>query len=102
MEEKQVKWRKIGGGTHKIGNRRIKPNQVFFAYPSEIPKGLRDVIVPLKDFEMPEPIQIQEPLYEVKSRGGGWYDVINLVSGKAMNEKGMRKEDAEQLKETLQ
>jgi len=38
-ETPKVKWRKIGGGILRLGNRVIKPNQVFSASPDEIPES---------------------------------------------------------------
>jgi len=44
----------------------------------------------------------QGPKYEMESREArGWYDVFETVTGKKMNEKAMRKGDAETLLEAL-
>lgn len=40
--------------------------------------------------------------YEVVSKGGGWFNVINAATGKVMNESGMRQEAAADLVEQLE
>lgn len=104
MENKRIRWRKIGGGTFRMGKGRIiKPNQVFRARPSEIPEGFRDVVVPIDDVgtEEPEVVTPQSPAYEIRQRSVGWYDVINVSTGKVINERALRKSDAEALLASL-
>jgi hypothetical protein len=40
------KWRKVGRGCLIIGERLIKPNQVFTAAANEIPESFKDIIIP--------------------------------------------------------
>lgn len=48
--EKMIKWVKTGGGTFTTKDgRTIKPNEVFFAPASAIPKAFRDIIVPVDE-----------------------------------------------------
>ena len=35
--------------------------------------------------------------YEIQSRGGSWYDVVNLETKKPMNEKALREDSAKEL-----
>ena len=104
--EKKVRWKKIGGGSfHMVdeqGKQRIiKPGQTFAAYPHEIPQAFRDVVVALEtlpEHKPPPPLAGKDPVYKLKARsgGGGWYDVVN-PNGKVLNEKALKKEEAEKL-----
>lgn len=127
---KKCKWKKIGGGSLRLGNRIIKPNQVFFADPGDIPAAFMNLVVLLdnaevedigapinfKNFgiievaqdlqpdEILEPAPLQEPAetaYELKKHGTGWYDVVNTITGKAMNAKRLRLDAAKKLAEDL-
>lgn len=103
-----LKWKKSSSGTFYMrGNRIIKPNEVFSARESEIPKGFRDVVVCLEPEKLSSSItgeaarfEVLKPVYEVKMRSIGWYDVVNEY-GKPINEKPLRKADAEKLKTVL-
>jgi len=108
-----LKWRKLGGGSFHatIGGRRriIKPNQVFEARLDEIPEAFRDMIQPLSPAaakaaevtavkeEAAPPVPVE---YTLKHRGGGWYDVLD-DNGKQVNEKAVKKEEAEKLISSL-
>ena len=105
----KVRWKKLGGGsfhmTDSNGKQRIiKPGQTFSAYPHEIPQAFRDVVVALEslpEHKPPPPIKAVDSVYKLKSRGsGGWYDVVN-PNGKVLNEKALKKEDADKLIEDL-
>jgi hypothetical protein len=37
--------------------------------------------------------------YEISSRGGGWFDVVDVKTGEALNTSGLREEDAKNLLE---
>ena len=100
-------WRKMGGGSFHLKGRIIKPNQVFTAELSEIPKGFRDVIVPLdgKSVEQVEQevvadVPVTELVFTLKKKGGAYYNVED-ANGKVMNEKGLVKDDAEALIKSL-
>lgn len=123
----QVKWKKIGGGSFRMANGRlIKPNQVFMATEEEIPQGFRHLILQVSE-PLPQPkskqvqlkleaVQIQETesqkveetladaenIYKMAPRGTGWWNVVNTVSGKVLNEKALRHTDALQLIQSLQ
>ena len=98
--EKVIRWKKVGGGSFRLGNRIIKPNERFKATESEIPKSFRDLVIPIQALPSSppvEPIKGVEPVYTAKPRGsGGWYDVVD-AKGKALNEKALKKEVAEKL-----
>ena len=103
------KYKKIGGGTLRIKGKIIKPNDVFEAYPYDIPKAFKDVVVLVSGTE-PGPASSASPLkgkvatYEIKPRGASktQYDVINTETGKAMNTKPLGKAKAEELKSDLE
>lgn len=93
----KIRWRKTGGGSFRMkGGRIIKPGQIFEATLDEIPEAFRDIIIPLDELPQETPL-ISSVKYEIKMKTGGWFNVVESVSGKAMNEKGLRKEDAEKL-----
>lgn len=95
----KIRWRKTGGGTFRMANGKIiKPNQVFEATVGEIPQAFRDVIIPLGDLPQDDsPPLASVTTYKVEVKTGGWFNVINAETGKPMNEKGLRKEEAEKL-----
>lgn len=98
--EGKIRWRKTGGGTLYLGGRTIKSGKVFWAYPEEIPKDFRDVVRPVDDLPSPDPVHARTS-FEVRSKAGGWFDVVDTVSGKAINEKSLRQEEATALLRTL-
>lgn len=114
ITEEQVRFKKIGGGSFRLGNRIIKPGQVFMAFPSEIPKGFRDVVVAIdtnfkfeakpvtKETPPPAPVIVTPPKYSIQPRGKSLYlfDVVD-AQGKVLNEKALKKEIAEKFVEDL-
>lgn len=113
QEEKTIKWRKTGGGSlrfpvrgadGKAKQKIIKPNEVFSAKQSEIPESFRDIVVPVDTTQVgvggEPPIEPEAGVFELKERGDGWYDVVNSV-GKVLNEKALKKEEAERVVKSL-
>lgn len=103
MEETKQRFRKIGGGSFRLARGKIiKPNEVFSAYPSEIPEAFRDVIVPV-DGEIREstPVEDVGEKYHLVHKGRGWYDIVNTASGKAINDHGLREAEAKEKLESL-
>lgn len=115
-EGKEIQWRKIGGGSLRyIRGRIIKPNEIFTARPEEVPLVFRKQVVALEDIPetVVEPVQpftarrresssdIEE-VYKAQERSSsGWWDVVNTVSGKIINEKGLREKAARELVKEL-
>jgi len=114
---KKIKWKKIGRGSFRFGNKIIKPGQEFFASEDDIPDAFRDVIIPLEGKEESKEVDFREAKkgeddvgvsnkgkskFETKHRTGAWYDVINSVTGKRVNEKALSKENAEKLVKSLE
>ena len=52
--EGKIQWRKLGRGFFRLPNRIIKPGEVFWARPDEIPLAFRDMIVPIDSKELKE------------------------------------------------
>ena len=93
--------------------RFIKPGQIFMAYPSEIPKSFRDLVLALsgdgkweqtkkEEESPPAPVKVTKPLYTIQPRGKSalWFDIVD-AQGKVINEKGLKKEVAEKFIEDL-
>ena len=97
-KEELIRWKKIGGGSFRMGNQIIKPGQRFSARLVDIPEGCRDIIVPVDKLPegMKEDIKVVQAVYSVKHRSGKWYDVVN-TNGKVLNEKAMTRENALEL-----
>jgi len=102
-----IEWVKKGGGSLRLNNpnRIIKPNQKFYATLAEIPEAFRDVVVPVSEKAKQEveagPIDV--PLrFKIETKGSGWFDVINLGTGKAVNDKSLRAAEAKELLKELE
>ena len=102
-------WKKIGGGTLRLPGRIIKPNQKFHARRSEIPDAFIKSLICLDEEELQQEAAAEEKkmaapegLYEMKPRGVGWWDVVKKGDTKPINEKGLRKPDAEELLSSLE
>lgn len=101
QNDEKIRWRKFGKGSFRMANGRIiKPGQVFIASPSEIPEGFRDTIVALDELPEEKPLEVVEGNYRIKSRGPGWYDVLDS-QGKKVNEQALRQDEAKALLESL-
>ena len=99
----RIRWKKIGGGSLKLGGRLIKPEQIFKANPDEIPEAFRDVIIPLdeiKEKQLSEEAipdgKIAEYTLQPRANSKLWFDVVDS-QGKVLNEKALKKEVAEKL-----
>jgi len=104
--DKETKWRKIGKGSLRyIRGRIIKPNEIFVAREDEIPKPFRKFVVAVEDIpeEDRAPVQSSDKdLFRAQKRPGtGWWDIVNTVTGKKVNEKGLRRDKAELLAKDL-
>jgi len=102
------RFQKIGGGSMRlVDGRIIKPNQVFRSKLSDIPKAFSDVVIRLDVQAIAEAankkveqLERVKPLYELKEVAVGWWTVIN-IDGKKINEKNLRKSEAEALLTSL-
>jgi len=99
-----VRFKKIGGGSLRIGGRIIKRNEVFEADPDTIPKLFMNTLIPLDAMPVKKDEEVEEKDvdlgYSLHHRGGPWWDVIDK-QGKAINERAMRIKEAEDLLKSL-
>lgn len=101
--KKLIRWKNTGGSFH-FGGRIIKPNQTFEADREDIPDAFMDTLIPLDN--IPEVVDVsKQPAitkdnFNLHHRGGGWYDVVDK-DGKAINEKAMKRDEAQELLENL-
>lgn len=110
-----ILWKKIGGASVHLTimdrPKIVKPGETFYARVDEIPTAFRDMIVPVDPLgskvtvkEAVEAVKIEEAeaksIYNLKHRGGGWWDVVN-EDGKRVNESAMKKPEAEELLNSL-
>lgn len=101
----QVQYRKTGGGSFQIGSRIIKPNQVFWAYPSEIPAAFQDLLELVdKTITKDEAIGMERKVkgtYQLSSREDGKYDIKD-ANGKVLNDQPLEKFDADEMLKGLE
>jgi len=113
--EGMLQYRKLGGGSMRLSGRIIKPNERFFARPEDIPTGFKrflqvvsdDVTVATVTKEKAEKTQqLAEPenlfTIEPDEEKEGFYNVVNSVDKKFINDKPLRKKAAENLLESLE
>lgn len=106
----KLRYRKEGKGSLYLWDAIIKPGQVIFVHPEDIPEKH------VKDFVCLDPPQMQEwakaenevfasseSLYQVKETETpeDGFVVVNSQTGKKLNEKKLKKEEAEKLRDTL-
>lgn len=122
--ERLCKWINEQGSLYLADGKRIGPGETFQALPSSIPAGFRDTVrqldagdvVPIPSLALPElnrlaPVEEEETTEEVtgadllfiveERAGGGWFDVVNVSTGKAVTERALRRTAAEELAEDL-
>lgn len=106
-KEKKIQWVKIGGGSHKLPDGRvIKKDQRFFATEKDVPLAFRDVIKPLEPLPSENDEKIESiTKFEIRPASidgrGGWFNVVNIASGKPMTSKAMRQDEALKLLQEL-
>lgn len=110
LEEGKPRWKKVGGGSLRLGGKIIKPGQIFTALPSEIPTAFRDVVVALdgnvvwdeQKIKEVIPIKVTKPIFTMQPHGKSLFlfDVVD-GQGKVLNEKSLKKDVAEKLIEDL-
>jgi len=82
-------WKKKGYGTYIFQGQKLQFGDIFYADEKEIPAGHRDLFVPVNPEE-----GTKEPYME--RFAGAWWNVFD-GSGTVINDRGLRKEDAEKL-----
>ena len=108
------RWKKVGGGSLRIGKRIIKPNEIFEALPEDISPAFRNMIIPVSGdatFKTPPTKLVEQEVkkeeitalsYTIVQKGvnGLWFNVVDS-QGKVMNAKALKKDVAEKLLEDL-
>lgn len=105
----KLRYQKQGLGSLHLFDAIIKPNQIISCYPEDIPEQYKAVLLCIDTPEMQiwatkesGDALMKEVLYEIQEKETkGWYDVVNMDSGKAINEKQLSKVDAETLRDSL-
>ena len=93
----KCKWRKKGPGTFRLGDgRKIKPNEVFFAYPHEVPAAFRDLVELVSGDIATDNVPIVPTKFVIGVREDGLCDIVD-DEGKKLNDTPMEKEAAEKL-----
>lgn len=89
------RWRKLSGVCRLPDGRDVKPDEVIRAYEHEIPEAFRDTFQRID----PPPLEVptNQVVLEIKNKGLGHFDVINPLTGKAINDKPLTKDAAEAL-----
>jgi len=109
-EEREVEFVKTGRGSLRLNRsvylgsnksakgKIIKPNQHFWARPSEIPKTFADVVKLVHALPPEPPLDVVGPGYDMRPNAGvaNMWDVVDK-QGKPMNEQPLTKGDAEEL-----
>jgi hypothetical protein len=106
--ETRLRWQKRpNSGSMWLGKRIIKPGEIFLAFRHQIPVAFMDSIICLEEEKLAEEKAadngVIEPriLFELHHRGGGFYDVVNIETREPMNDKALRKEEADELLNAL-
>jgi len=110
-QEQKLTFRKIGGGSMRLRKRIIKPDQVFQAFLSEIPEAFRGFVIPVGEESLnavkaseqqdkPKNIPGNKAQYVIEEKSKGWFNVVDK-QGKAINERALRKETADELLKAL-
>ena len=93
MERKKqrIRWRKVTGGTHRHSDGKVyRKGDTLLAHHYEIPKLFASDFVCLDAKEDIDVTEDQGITLEMKHKGGGWYDIINTVSGSLLSEKPLK------------
>jgi hypothetical protein len=102
--EGEIRWKKNGGGTFRDSRGNIiKPNQVFYSRPEDIPQSFRDQITPI-DTVPGETAEKQipkgsEPEYilERTTPKSNYYNILDANNKKQVSEKAITKKQAEKM-----
>ena len=105
----KLRYRKCTKGSLHLWNALIKPGQVVLVYPEDIPAENTKDFECLESPEMQEwaseaneEYDVPEELFQVEEKDThGRFDVVNSITGKAINTKSLRKSEAEELRDSL-
>jgi hypothetical protein len=86
------KWRKVTNGTHYHSDGQVvTKGEILYAHEWELSNIVKAGFTNLDAI----PAADLGKTLSVKSRGGGWYDVVNTVTMQKLNSKPLRREAAE-------
>lgn len=108
-DDGKVAFIKKGKGMLRLADGRVvKSGEVFRAYPENIPHAFRDTIVlhevdekKQEVFKEHGVVESDEPSFEIKQVAAGWFDIVDKQD-KPINEKKMRKDEAEDMLKDLE
>jgi hypothetical protein len=90
--DNRPKWRKVTNGTHYHSDGQVVKNgEILYAHEWELSNIVK---AGFNNLDALPAADLGKTL-SVKSRGGGWYDVINTVTLQKLNSKPLRREAAE-------
>lgn len=105
--EGKVHFQKVGRGSMRLKNGKlIKPNQKFWAFEWQVPQGGKDLLIRLDDSPPSTPLPEETPVKAVEAEftldalAGGWFNILD-ADGKKINEKSLRRDEAEEHLKTL-
>lgn len=105
--ESGVRWKKLPGAPLELYDGRvIEPGHVFTSKLNNIPEAFIDLVECLEPDQLTEQIIIENKLPEVNpyelqpADKPNWWNVVH-VDGKVINEKPLRKKEAETLLKSL-
>jgi len=104
----KIRWKKEGRGVFRLKNHIYRPEEIFWARPDEISPQFRDLIKPVDPAELPvdgsvevkEELVIKPAYTKVKRETSEFWDIFD-GEGKQVNEKALRKEQADEYLESL-
>ncbi len=92
-------WR-VKSPTYTLSSGKLlRKGDQFHAELDDIPVAFRDAVMHIEG-KLPEDSYNEPMEYSLKRAGGPWFDVVD-AHGKAINEKRLRKEQAEELLKEL-
>lgn len=98
MPPTKCTWRKsVGSSIRLTSGRKVKPNEVFDAFPYEIPEAFKDMFELVSgDPTVVERIQVSPSKFAIGVREDGMYDVCD-DEGVAINDEPLDEVDAQRL-----
>jgi hypothetical protein len=105
----KIAYKMVGGSCMRWSGKLIKPGEVVRLNPDEIPENFKDLLIPMERVreKTEPPIEVTKTEYSLQPRGKSksLFDVVTKVGVdedgkdifKAINEKALGKEQAENL-----
>lgn len=107
--DRKVLYQKTGGGTLVLrdgsvipGVRRGEAPKRFRALPEDVPEAFSDTVKRLEEPKVVEPDLVDKTNYEIRSKGNGWFEVVEVETGKVMHDGAKRAEEAKEILASLE